>query len=208
MPERHPTVNEELLSAYLSAQRPALRIYEPPETVIVMGAGRRPEQDIHLAQAERDGVPVLRRRGGGGTVVLSPGQVVLALVTEVDNPFQNREYFRAVNDWFREALGALGVEGVEDRGICDLAIGGRKILGASLYRRRGVLFYQGSLLVDNDLSLFSRYLTFPSIVPDYRRGRGHEEFCTTLAREGHSLTAARVIGALSAVAARRLALLR
>jgi len=93
----------------------------------------------------------------------------------------------------------LGVSGVEDRGISDLAIGGRKILGTSLYRRRKVLFYQASLLVDNDLSLFDRYLRFPSRVPDYREGRGHLEFCTNLRLEGYALSVRDVMDSLEGV---------
>jgi len=151
-------------------------------------------------------VAVRRRRGGGGTVVLTPGQAVLALVTEVASAFRNREYFRAINDWVREALAGLGIEAsiLEDRGISDLAIRERKILGTSLYRRRRILFYQGSLLVENDPALFDRYLRFPSRVPDYRRGRGHSEFCTTLALEGYSVTVARVMESLERVLQARL----
>jgi lipoate-protein ligase A len=170
-----------------------------------MGAGGKAETDIFAARAEIDGIPVLRRRGGGGTVVLSPGQVVLALVTEVASPFQNLGYFRAVNHWFRLALQALGVAGVEDRGISDLAIGEKKILGTSIYRRRRILFYQASLLVDNDLSLFDRYLHFPSKVPDYREGRGHLEFCTNLRLEGYDLSVRDVMAGLEAVVEDRLA---
>lgn len=201
-------MNEDLLEAWLASPRPLYRLYEPEGILIVAGSGRRPEQDVLLDRAARDGVPVRFRRGGGGTVVLSPGQVVLALVTEVDSPFQNREYARAVNDWFRRTLEGLGVGGIEDRGISDLAIGGRKILGTTLYRRRGILFYQASLLVSPDLSLFSRYLTYPSVVPDYRQGRDHEAFCTSLAREGHDLPVSRVMEALGAVVERRLPLLK
>ena len=171
-----------------------------------MGAGRRAEEDVLEAAAAADGVPVQRRRGGGGTVVLSPGQAVLALVTEVASPFRNREYFHAINDWVREALDGLGVPAafIQDRGISDLAVGERKILGTSLYRRRRILFYQGSLLVDNDLALFDRYLRFPSRVPDYRQGRGHGEFCTTLAREGYTVPVAVVMETLEQVVRARL----
>jgi lipoate-protein ligase A len=174
--------------------------------LIVLGAGRREEEDVRQEQAAADGVPLRRRRGGGGTVVLSPGQAVLALVTEVSSPFRNREYFRAINHWVREALAALDVPAalVLDRGISDLAMDERKILGTSLYRRRRILFYQGSLLVENDLALFDRYLRFPSRVPDYRRGRGHSEFCTTLAREGYAVPAARVMETLERVVRERL----
>jgi lipoate-protein ligase A len=174
--------------------------------LIVLGAGRREEEDVRQEQAAADGVPLRRRRGGGGTVVLSPGQAVLALVTEVSSPFRNREYFRAINHWVREALAALGVPAalVLDRGISDLAMDERKILGTSLYRRRRILFYQGSLLVDNDPALFDRYLRFPSRAPDYRRGRGHVEFCTTLAREGYAVPVARVMETLERVVRERL----
>ena len=170
-----------------------------------MGAGRRAEADIILEHARADDIPMLRRKGGGGTVVLSPGQVVLALVTEVGRPFNNLEYARTINHWVREALSSLGVVGVEDRGIADLAIGNRKILGTSLYRRRLILFYQSSLLVNNDPSLFSRYLTYPSKSPDYRNGRNHSDFCTTLHQAGFSLSVVQVVQALKEIVSRNLA---
>jgi lipoate-protein ligase A len=182
------------------------RLYEPREVMVVLGAGRKAEEDVRLEQAASDGVPLRRRRGGGGTVVLSPGQVVLALVTEVSSPFHNREYFRAINHWVREALAEVGVpaELIQDRGISDLALGERKILGTSLYRRRRILFYQGSLLVESELALFDRYLRFPSRTPDYRQGRGHLEFCTTLAKEGYAVPVARVMESLERVVRARL----
>ena len=136
--------------------------------------------------------------------MLSPGQVVLALVTEISSPFQNVSYFRAINHWFRLALQSLDVSGVQDRGISDLALGDRKILGTSLYRRRKILFYQASLLVENDLALFDRYLRYPSKVPDYREGRSHLDFCTNLRLAGYPLSVAEVIAGLEPVVREKL----
>lgn len=198
------TVNEDLLEQFAGNRRPLYRIYEPEATCIVLGAGRPAEGDVDLAAAGRDGIPVLRRKGGGGTVVLGPGQAVLALVTEVSSPFRNREYAVEIAGWFSRALERLGVVGVETRGISDLAIRERKILGSSIYRSRHVLFYQASLLVDMDTRTFGRYLRYPSRVPDYRQGRSHEEFCTTLAAEGHGLTVSTTLDALRAVVAAEL----
>ena len=48
-----------------------------------MGAGRRGQDDLVDDAVAEDAVPVYMRKGGGGTVVLSPGMVVLALVKEV-----------------------------------------------------------------------------------------------------------------------------
>jgi lipoate-protein ligase A len=203
-----PTVNEELLSRFEQEGFPVHRIYEPPAAHAVLGAGGKPENDLLLANLAADDVGYSYRRGGGGTVVLTPGQVVLALVAEVGSPFRNREYAAEINGWIVESLSSLGVAGVAAEGISDLAIGGRKILGTSIYRRRLALFYQASLLVSCDLSLFSRYLAMPARVPEYRRGRNHEEFCTTLRREGYPLEPADVIAALEKVVSVRLPGLR
>ena len=182
------TVNEDLLQTYELNKIPVYRLYEPEGITIVLGAGRRNQDDLHKDEVHRDDIPVKIRKGGGGTVVLSPGMLVLALVTDVTEPYRNREHARSLNLWFAEVLGNLGISGIEVRGISDLTIRDRKILGSSLYRRRSILFYQASLLVCNDLRLFSRYLSYPSTVPDYRQARRHEEFCTTLHNEGYDLS--------------------
>lgn len=203
-----PTVNGDLLDGFLAHGVPAFRIYEPDQPCAVLGAAGDPEADLHTDDLAADGVPWRRRRGGGGTVVLTPGQVVLACVTAVESPFRNKEYAAAINAWFVEALERLGVRDVQPRGISDLAIREKKILGTSIYRTRLVLFYQASLLVSNDLSVFTRYLAMPTRVPDYRRGRSHEDFCTTLSREGYSLSVAEVMTALKEVVDVRLPALR
>jgi lipoate---protein ligase len=192
-------VNDALLDRYRADGVPVRLLYEPQEVCAVLGASRKAEKDLLLGALRADGVPVRSRRGGGGTVILSPGQAVLALVAEADRPFENREYAARIGGWIAEALARLGVRGVAAEGISDLAVEGRKILGASIYRSRRILFYQASLLVSNDLALFGKYLAFPDRVPEYRAGRGHEEFCTTLVREGYPLTVAAVMDALRGV---------
>jgi lipoate---protein ligase len=203
-----PTVNGDLLEEYLLSRVPVSRIYEPQSLCAVLGAAGKPEQDLLLDALDRDGVPWMHRRGGGGTVVLGPGQVVLAVVTEVESPFRNKEYAGEINSWIIEALRRRSVGGVHPAGISDLAIREKKIVGTSIYRTRLVLFYQASILVSNDLAIFTRYLAMPVRVPDYRRGRSHEDFCTTLAREGFTAGVREVMDALREVVEERLPLLR
>ena len=202
MPES--TVNDDLLESFRRTGTPQFRVYEPPSLCAVLGAAGKPEQDLLLDRLEADGVPWLRRRGGGGTVILGPGQVVLAVVKEVSSPFRNKEYAAEINSWIIEAIEGLGIRGAHPEGISDLAIGEKKIVGTSIYRTRLVLFYQASLLVSNDISIFTRYLAMPAKVPEYRRGRTHEDFCTTLAREGCAVCVSEVAAALTAVVQRRL----
>jgi lipoate-protein ligase A len=191
-----PTVNEDLLGSFEAGFGPVYRIYEPSEISVVMGAGRRHQNDLKPEPIAQDAVPVYLRKGGGGTVVLSPGMVVLAFVTSVSHRYFNRKYANRINGWIIRALDELGVTDVVPRGISDLAIDNRKILGASLFRRKYILFYQSSLLVSNDVALFSRYLTYPSTVPEYRNERAHEDFCTTLTAKGYELSVDDVIPVL------------
>ena len=200
--------NDDLLTAYEAARQPQFRVYEPDRRVVVLGAAGDPAADVHGEATAAAGIEVRRRRGGGGTVLLGPGQVVVALVTEVDHPYRNREYAHAVNDWLIEALHGAGVRGIEQRGISDLAIADRKIAGTSVFRRRRILFYQASLLVNNDPAEFERFLAFPRRVPDYRRGRGHAAFCTTLAAAGYPHRAPQVAALLHAAVASRIGGLR
>ncbi len=182
------TVNEDILIAVLNEGSPVYRVYEPTVVQIVLGAGGKAERELFLDRVETDGIPVLRRKGGGGTVVLSPGQVVVALAKKVSTRFNNVKFMREINRWIMDALTSAGIGNIEYAGISDLTVGKKKILGSSLYRRKYVLFYQSSLLVDNDKRLFDRYLKFPDRVPDYRSGREHTEFCTSLTEEGYAVS--------------------
>ncbi len=200
------TVNEDLLLYTEETGKPIFRVYEPEEVEVVLGAGCK-KNNLLLDNISRDGVAVRTRKGGGGTVVLSPGQVVVALSKVVGSPFDNLEYMRGINEWIIDALSLLGVREVEHRGVSDLAMENRKILGASLHRKRRILFYQSSLLVSNDISLFSRYLKYPPREPDYRLGRSHEEFCTNLKAKGFDIDIRELIDALKAIISDRIALL-
>ena len=200
--------NDDLLTAFEATRQPQFRVYEPRERVVVLGAAGDAAAAVHRDAAAAAGIAIRRRRGGGGTVLLGPGQVVVALVTEVDHPYRNREYACAINDWLIEALHGDGVRGIEQRGISDLAIGDRKIAGTSVFRRRHILFYQASLLVDNDPAEFECFLAFPRQAPDYRGGRSHAAFCTTLVAAGYRYRAAQVATLLQGTVAARIGGLR
>ncbi len=205
MTENDITVDEDILHFTLETGRISYRVYQPHVTEIVLGAGCLPEREINLDVAVKDGISVRRRKGGGGTVVLSPGQVVVTLAARVSSPFRNTVYMHRINQLIIDALAELGVTGIEHRGISDLAIGERKILGSSLHRKKLFLFYQSSLLVENDLLLFERYLKSPPREPEYRKGRSHSEFCTNLRSEGFDITAEEAAEGIRRIMRNRLA---
>jgi lipoate---protein ligase len=156
------------------------RLWEPEQVVIVLGRSNKAAVEVYEQHCQDDGIPVLRRRGGGGTVVLSPGIMVISLVKQVQRQFFFQEYFRQINTLIIEALQHLGIQDLSQQGHSDICLQDRKILGSSMYGSKNLLFYTASLMVANDLTLIDRYLKHPSQEPDYRRGRPHQEFLTTI----------------------------
>jgi lipoate-protein ligase A len=165
----------------------ALRVWEPPAVAVVLGRSNRAEREAYEDVCRRDGVAVLRRLGGGGAVVLGPGCVVVSLAKPVQQTLAVGTYMEEAVALLADAIEKATELRPEPRGIGDLCLGDRKILGSSVFRRRQLFFYQASLLVSMDLALVDRYLAHPSREPAYRNGRSHREFLLTLREAGCDL---------------------
>ena len=168
----------------LAGGAPVALWWMPARPVVVLGRSNDAAGEVDLARARAEGVLVVRRKGGGGAVVLDAGTLCVTAAWPRPTPFAPLAAYYAIGDVILDALAQLGVEGLAIRGTGDLALGDRKLAGSSLACGRDGLLYQMSLLVDPDLSRIARLLRHPSREPDYRRGRPHEAFLTSLAREG------------------------
>jgi len=183
-------LDQDLPDEVRGAGTAALRVWEPQELRVVLGRSDRPEEEVKIDACRKDGVPVERRMGGGGTVLLSPGCLVVSLAVPVPaGVLLGSHMERAVELLGRIVSEVSGVP-LTPRGTGDLCAGERKVLGSSALRGRGVFFYQASLLVDVDMKLIHRYLKHPTREPSYRRGRLHRDFLTTLRTQGCRLAPA------------------
>jgi lipoate-protein ligase A len=82
------------------------------------------------------------------------------------------------------ALNRYRIEGnVAVEGICDLTWNGFKISGNALRVKRHWLIYHGTILLTMPLQWISKYLRIPPRQPEYRGGRTHERFVTSLGSE-------------------------
>jgi lipoate-protein ligase A len=181
-------LDEDLVDQVRSGVLWAYRSWEPDCITVVLGRGNNAAVEIHEHRCREDQVPVLRRRGGGGTVVLCPGILVISLVKWVKHQYDFKEYFQQINEYLIESLQSLGIRDLNQQGHSDICIRDRKVLGSSMYRSKNLLFYTASLMVSNNLNIIDRYLKHPSREPEYRRGRSHQEFLTTISREYPDIT--------------------
>lgn len=203
--EPHPDLvqpspdDDPLGESVLDPAQHGLRVFQPRDVRVVIGRGQDPRREVRTDACRAAGVPVHRRASGGGTVVLAPGMVVVAirLAGGLRAP---DDHFALVNAALVPAVEAACGVRPACRGHGDLAVRGadgieRKVLGASLRQSTALAAYLGVFLVDDAVPLMESLLAHPSREPSYRAGRGHRAFCTHLA--AHGCTVPRLIAELA-----------
>jgi lipoate-protein ligase A len=161
---------------------PVLRFWESDRYFVVLGPSCRLIADVHIPACEQDGIPVLRRASGGGTVVQGPGCLSYAFVLPLTwHP--DLANIRTTHQLMLDRI-ALALRrwepAVAFRGISDLAIDGMKISGNAQRRKRNALLFHGTVLHAMRGELIARYLKHPARQPDYREDRPHETFLRTI----------------------------
>ena len=161
-----------------------LVFWEPREVFVVVGYANKVAAEVNTAACEKRGIPVFRRCSGGGTVVQMPGGLNYSLVLQIVENGATRS-IAAANQFIMEKNRAaiaelLPAAAVSVRGHTDLCVGDLKFAGNSQRRRKKFLLFHGTLLLDCDLSFISELLMMPTLQPDYRGSRPHENFVTNL----------------------------
>jgi lipoate-protein ligase A len=177
-----------LLAAEAGQGGEVLRVWEWLQPAVVLGSGCRLGEDVDEQRCEADGVPILRRSSGGGTVLLGPGCLLYTLVLRMDRD----PALSSISSSYRLILGrvgeALAVSGVSPAGISDLALAGRKFSGNAQQRKRHHLLHHGTLLYAFDLARVADYLRVPLRQPPYRAARPHSDFLCNLPLTAAELT--------------------
>ena len=160
-----------------------LRFWEPHEHFVVLGYSNKNRTEVNLDSCRALDIPVLRRCSGGGTVLQGPGCLNYALIlrSETDSPLAGVTTANAfIMNRHRDALNPLLNDNILIQGHTDLTFNDLKFSGNSQRRKRRLLLFHGSFLLDVDLALIERVLLTPSRQPSYRRNRSHQEFLTNL----------------------------
>jgi lipoate-protein ligase A len=182
-PAENVALDEALLLAAESGDGcEMLRFWEWSAPAVVIGSGGRLAEDVDEAACIADGVPILRRSSGGGTVLLDSGCLLYTLVLSYERDpalTDIRQSYRCILGRIAAAL-TEAIGSIEPAGISDLVFAGRKISGTAQQRKRSSMLHHGTLLYDMDLSLIPRYLREPPRQPEYRGGRTHLDFVANL----------------------------
>jgi lipoate-protein ligase A len=170
-----------------------LRFWEARQHFVVLGYSNHWRREVNAEACEADGIPILRRCSGGGTVLQGPGCLNYAVVLRIeDHP--ELEGIGTTNRYVMtrnaRTLGTLLDQTVAVEGFTDLAVAGLKFSGNAQRRKRRCVLFHGTFLLDFNLDLIGRYLSLPARQPEYRRNRAHADFVSCLRLEREVIKAA------------------
>ena len=159
-------------------------VWKPDQRYLVLGRSNTAENSLIAKNVDADQVQVLKRPSGGEAVLLSPNMLIIAVKLKLSEDFKPHDLFIIANQKIKKALADFGVFNIQSRGISDISIGEQKILGSAIFKKPDAVFYHAVLNISEDVSLIERYLKHPKKEPDYRQGRTHKSFVSSLHEQG------------------------
>ena len=182
-PEENIALDELLLAkAETGRAGETLRFWTQEDHFVVLGRAGKIDEDCDTEACARDGVRLIRRISGGGTVLQGPGCINYSAVLSYARDEKTRDvrysYSRVLGDISR-AFRKKDLD-VDFLPISDLAVGGKKVSGNAQARKKKYFLHHGTFLVGFDLDRVSRYLKHPRKEPGYRKGRAHSEFLANI----------------------------
>ena len=146
------SVDDALTRSSSDSASVTLRLYTYQSCVLV-GRFQHIHDEVNIDRCAELDVPVNRRPTGGGSIIMGPDQLGIALVIPPDSKLVGRNSTSLMKSCAKgivRALRAFDVE-AEFRGKNDMVVSGRKIAGLGLYQAQGggILFH-ASLLLDLD----------------------------------------------------------
>ena len=172
--------DDDIIEQCRLSRKPGVKVYSIDNPMVVIGRGTKPELELNFKNIIEDDVDVYLRCGGGCSVVIDPGNIIVSVVLPVSGFTKNRYYFDKISDWIRDSLIDIGITQTVKDGTSDLAIEGRKISGSCIYNSLDYLYFSATILVSPQTELMERYLKHPPREPGYRKGRKHSDFITNL----------------------------
>ena len=121
---------------------------------VIVGRFQDIDAEVDTGFAERNGIPIVRRNSGGGTVYHDLGNVNYSFIRRDDRRL-TLEYFARI---IMGTLEAIGINSRLEFRHNDILADGLKISGSAQYRHEGVLLHHGTLLFDSDLSVIPKVL--------------------------------------------------
>jgi lipoate---protein ligase len=149
-------------------------INEGSTPAIVMGISGKKEELIDLCKASKDGIPLIKRFSGGGTVIIDEDTLFVTFISE-KGLHNFPAYPEPIMKWTEGIYTQVFQHPEFALKENDYVIGSRKIGGNAQYIKKDRWLHHTSFLWDYKKENM-QYLLHPKKTPTYRLERPHDEF--------------------------------
>ena len=157
------SVDDGLAQSATQRKGVTLRLYTYRPCVLV-GRFQHVADEVNIERCNEIQIPINRRPTGGGSIIMGPDQLGVALVVPQGIERFSENSSRMMSECAQGIIKALQILGIrtEFHGKNDLVVGRRKIAGLGLYQASGggTLFH-ASLLLDIDVQYMIEVLRTP-----------------------------------------------
>ncbi len=156
---------DEAMALYAGLRDVAVaRIYWFKPTSVSIGYFQRLREAVDVEEAERLGIPIVRRLSGGGSVLHDEnGEVTYSVAAPAEwlGRVSVEESFRLLASWVACAARRVTGRNATFEGLNDIVIEGRKVSGNAQFRRYNAVLQHGTLLYATRLDLMRHVLRVP-----------------------------------------------
>jgi lipoate-protein ligase A len=153
-------------------------INEGSDPAIVMGISGKKEELVDWEQANKQGIPLIKRFSGGGTVIVDHNTLFVTFIFQKNfHPFA--AYPEPIMKWTEGIYSQVLQHPEFQLRDNDYVIGDRKFGGNAQYIKKDRWLHHTSILWDYSPDKM-QLLLHPKKTPAYRAGRSHQEFLCRL----------------------------
>jgi lipoate-protein ligase A len=145
-----------------------VRFYRWKPSAVSIGKFQNIQKEVHVDNCKKNGVDVVRRITGGGTVYHDAQDEITYSVVASKQDLEAENVTAAyarIYEGIAEALKILGIKtdfGQGDARKCpNLTVNGKKISGSAQSHKKGIVLQHGTLLLDINLERMFTFLRVP-----------------------------------------------
>lgn len=119
---------------------------------VIIGRNQNPWKECHIQAMENDGIQLVRRTTGGGTVYQDIGNMNFSFISPLSS-YDNKRNSSII----LKALKSFDIK-AETSGRNDILVTGLKVSGSAYKISEPVALHHGTLLINTDLNSLEKYL--------------------------------------------------